>query len=398
MVREFKKTGVAAALTGALLATASLSSHAMVQLSTPGDIVLVPYVVCNLNADISQQKNTLVGLITFWKERLGLVYTNGAEDQPVDNLTQQKFAGPYQPAPAILANLAPDAPASLPVRARTGGRLLHWYFYDNRSVHLLDGVIPVTDNDFVRIDWCATIKSTSQETLSGVEGYLLISGGDDRNLLEVPSFAVYGHAYQIVGNWASQAFIPVVPNPYYTLDEFDDPTAGAEANIGSRGGYPGVRRLVSGTDFTDPVIGGSRFRRDIYMRYFLDPALATENKMVFWFNSNEDAVRGGSSKPVAGETYNSEQVYINSFSTVLPNELNIVTSTPTAPAFPGMIHTETDVLGTVVNTGIIRFGVPEVESTVPFTSSGVTFNMLGLGAGDNATQLQTEMATEGEDF
>jgi len=56
MVREFKKTGVAAALTGALLATASLSSHAMVQLSTPGDVVLVPYVVCDLNANISQQK------------------------------------------------------------------------------------------------------------------------------------------------------------------------------------------------------------------------------------------------------------------------------------------------------------------------------------------------------
>jgi len=398
MVREFKKTGVAAALTGALLATASLSSHAMVQLSTPGDVVLVPYVVCDLNANISQQKNTLIGLITFWKERLGLVYANGAADQPIDNLTGRKFEGPYQPAPAVLANLSPDGPALLPARGKTGTRLLHWYFYDKLSVHQLDGVIPVTDNDFVRIDWCSVIQSTGQQALSGVEGYMILSGGDDRNLLEVPSFAVYGHAYQIVGNWASQAFIPVVPDPYYTLDDFDTPANGAEGNVVNRNGYPAFRRLISGTDFTDPVIGGSRFRRDIYMRYFLDPALATENKMVFWFNSNEPSIRGGDSKPVAGETYNSEQVYMNSFSTVLPYELNIVVSTPTAPAFPGMIHTETDVLGTVVNTGVIRFGVPEVESTVPFTSSGVTFNMLGLGAGDNATQLQTEMATEGEDF
>jgi len=329
---------------------------------------------------------------------LGLVYANGAADQPIDNLTGRKFEGPYQPAPAILANLSPDGPALLPARGKTGTRLLHWYFYDKLSVHQLDGVIPVTDNDFVRIDWCSVIQSTGQQALSGVEGYMILSGGDDRNLLEVPSFAVYGHAYQIVGNWASQAFIPVVPDPYYTLDDFDTPANGAEGNVVNRNGYPAFRRLISGTDFTDPVIGGSRFRRDIYMRYFLDPALATENKMVFWFNSNEPSIRGGDSKPVAGETYNSEQVYMNSFSTVLPYELNIVVSTPTAPAFPGMIHTETDVLGTVVNTGVIRFGVPEVESTVPFTSSGVTFNMLGLGAGDNATQLQTEMATEGEDF
>lgn len=396
---EFKKTGVAAALTGALLATASLSSHAAVQLSTPGDVVLVPYVICDLDANVNNQTNTLIGLITFWKERLGLLYSGGAAEQPVDNLTGLKYEGAYQPAPPILANLAPDYARTLPSRFGTTQRLLHWYFYNERSVHQLDGVIPVTDNDFVRIDWCKVIRDTGQTALSGVKGYMILSGGDDRNLLEVPSFAVYGHAYQIVGNWASQAFIPVLPDPYYRLDTFDNTVDGAEGAVVRRAGYPAFRLLLSGTDFTDEMVNdGARFRRDIYMRYFLDPALSTENKMVFWFNSNEDTIRGGAVKPVDGETYDSQQAYKNSFSTVLPDELNIVTSTPADPKFPGMIHTETDPAGTVVNTGIIRFGIPEVESTVSFTSSGVTFNMVGLGAGANAAQLQTEMATEGEEF
>lgn len=399
---EFKKTGIAAAVAGALLATASLSSHAMVQLSTPGDVVLVPYVVCDMNSDVSKQRNTLVGLITFWKERLGLVYPDGAADQPYDVRTGLQWQGPYQPAPAVLANVVPGYNPSLPSRSKTAQRTLHWYFYDSISQHKLDGLISVTDNDFVRLDWCSLIRGAqAEEALNGVPGYMIVSGGDDRNFLEVPSFALYGHAYQIVGNWASQAFIPVVPDPYYTREVA--PSTLAHANVV---GYtydnaPDIYRLVSGTDFTDPFITDNiRFRRDIYMRYFLDPALATENRMVFWFNDNEPVIRGTETAPrVGGETYDSEQNYKFSFTIGLPAELNIITSTPAKPAFPGMIHTETETGGaTVVNTGIVRLGIPEIESTVPFTSSGVTFNMVGLGAGSNAAQLQTEMATEGEDF
>ncbi|HUM92186.1 MAG TPA: hypothetical protein PLM32_12555, partial [Candidatus Competibacter sp.] len=106
---------------------------------------------------------------------------------------------------------------------------------------------------------------------------------------------------------------------------------------------------------------------------------------------------------VPGETYDSEQNYLASFSVPLKNELNIILSTPAKPAFPGMLHQETETYGTkftVINTGIVRFGVPEVQSAYPFTSSGVAFNLLGLAPdGDETkTQLQTEMATEGEDY
>ena len=65
-----------------------------------------------------------------------------------------------------------------------------------------------------------------------------------------------------------------------------------------------------------------------------------------------------------------------------------------------MIHTEKEVAtgATVVNTGILRFGVPTENSDVPYSTSGVAFNMLSLGAGSNAKQLQTEMATEGAEY
>jgi hypothetical protein len=296
-------------------------------------------------------------------------------------------------------------------------RTIHWWFYDAQSVHKLNGVIPATDNDFVRFDWCSIIRETGQTTLNGVAGYMIFASDEvDRNKKAVPSFALYGHAYLIQGNWASQAFIPVLSNPIWSLNA----TGGILAyNVTERAGYPAFARLVTGNDFTQLSGTAPSVQRDVYMRYFLDPALATENRMVFWFNFNAgsyDAVGAAGlgypntsgvirSPAVAGETYDSEQVYRNSFSITLPYELNILVSRPSAPLFPGMIHSETEAYSgaTVVNTGVLRFGVPQAvalgptgqNSGVPFVSSGVSFNMLGLGASGNNAQLQTEMATLG---
>jgi hypothetical protein len=418
MVREFKKVGAAAAVAGALLASGS--SFATVQLSEPGDVLLVPHVVCDPAAD-EGQVNTLVGLITFDKSRIGL-YANDV----------------YYPAPWSLASFTvggyvPPTPgaASLPIRRTTKPtvytKTIHWWFYNTSSRHQLNGVIPATDNDFVRFDWCSTIRATGKTELNGVPGYLLFSSDEvDRDLV-VPSFALYGHAYMIQGDWASQAFIPVLPNPLLSLDADGNALV---RNVAKRSdGYPAITRLVSGSDFTHVNLADDRdltpLKRDVYMRYFLDPTLATVNRMVFWFNWGENT---GCNTPAclgytntvsisrgvsaAGETYDSEQVYKNSFSVGIPIELNILLSTPTDPAFPGMIHSEEEAYSgkTVVNTGIVRFGIPEAvaiydadpgagtdlrNSNVPFVSSGVSFNMLGLGAGGNAAQLQTEMSTQG---
>lgn len=404
MVREFKKTGVATALTGALLAAASMSSQAAVQLSSPGDVLLVPYVNCDVSA--ASAVNTMVGLITFYKERLGL--GSGTSDDP------------YRPAPALLANYLTRNTPRLPGVTRTPAaqdRAVHWYFYNTQSVHVLDGIIPVTDNDFVRFDWCSTLKTLNKLDDLGqgkTPGYMLfIDNRLDRlnsaTELLVPSFALYGHSYMIAGNWSTQAFIPVISNPVVTYTG-PNPDTDYIVNVSKRSGYPYIRRLVAGTDYTDIIADSATRQRDIYMRYFLDPSLATSNTMVFWFNSNSTSrtAPDGTTVPalrgtVAGETYDSEQNYMASFSVPIVNELNLLASNPTTPAFPGMLHQETEVYGgkfTVVNTGIIRFGVPEEKSNVSYSSSGVAFNMLGLSP-DPATQpvqLQTEMATEGAEY
>lgn len=401
MVREFKKTGVAVALTGALLATASMTSQATVQLTNPGDVLLVPYVLCDPTAN---NTNTLVGLITFYKERLGL-----------GNGYAAPATQPYLPAPTGVAGVTPYQAAVLPARVTsrpTTTRTLHWYFYDSRSVHKLDGVIPVTDNDFVRFDWCTTIKTLGFSTLYGTKGYLIFTDDfvDTKLLNEATpsystSFALYGHSYQITGNWASMAFIPVLANPLYApanpLADYDAATNPYTWNVWKSAGYPAFRRLVVGTDFTDYVRDGVTVTRDIYTRYFLDPALATRNDLVFWFNNNQDVVRAG----VPGENYDSEQVYRASYTVPMPNEVNVITLKPNDPTniIPATSHSETESYDTaskftVVNTGILRFGVPQVESTVSWASSGVSFNLISLGSGGNASQVQTELTTEGSSY
>jgi hypothetical protein len=188
MVREFKKVGAAAAVAGALLATAATNSNAAVQLSTPGDVMLVPYVLCD-DADSANRTNTLVGLITFYKERMGLY-------DPTD--------GTYYPAPTGLTGLTglplnPGLPERRSVKNPVT-RTLHWYFFNSRSEHQVDGIIPITDNDFVRFDWCSTIQDLGAD-LDGVKGYLIfvddVADTASSTVFPVPHFALYGHAYQI---------------------------------------------------------------------------------------------------------------------------------------------------------------------------------------------------------
>lgn len=452
---EFKKTGVAAAVAGALLAVSGVaqaftlaSGHNEIILSAPDDVMLVPHVICNRQAALADTVNTLVGLTTIFPNR--------------DRITTAQ-------------DFRPERQSRKPTTGVFTGKV-HWRWYNVRSEHKLDGIIDVTDNDFVRFDWCSILdRSGKLAELNGQPGYLLFhadaikfntannvligdglwqtSGGYryktnpsyelcavsregctlpkwqsldwrgaagpfDASVLRLTGYNaidpstgltvvpatpgynfdqriwLYGHSYLIQGDWASQAFIPILSAPIW------------DAVV--RSGYPAIERLVRGIDYTN--YSAALMYQDIVMRYFLDPALSRGNSMVFWFNSNQGAVANndltrcveaipGIRNRVPLETFDSEQVYQYSYTTCLPNELNVITSTPTAPAFPGMIHTETESGGaTVVNTGLVNIYVPQVNSTVEWLSSGVAFNLLALGAGANPSQIQTEMATAGADL
>lgn len=427
MTNVFKKTGIAAAVAGALMAVSggvqaqayrSLVENSII-LSAPDDVMVVPHVVCD-PAATGGQINTLVGITTIFPDR----GTGGRPDRRT---------------------------------SKGATRIMHWRFYNARSEHRLDGIIPVSDNDFVRYDWCAELAKSGQASLNGVPGYLIFhadsirfntvnnilvgesvvgtSGGmtmlaasneanaynrevysncadmgcplstweslnitiegkktsfdtsvlvpaaaNSANLAFNRTMWLYGHSYLIQGNWGSQAFIPVVTAPIW--------------DTVVRNGYPAIERLERGINYTTISVSPVTLYQNIVMRYFLDPALSTGNAFVFWFNSNQDVVR--SAVPI--ETFDSEQVYQFSFTIGLPNELNIIRSTPAAPAFPGMIHSGSDPRGPVVNTGLVSFYVGQVSSTVPWTSSGIAFNLLSLGAGGNNAQIQTEMATGSYDL
>jgi hypothetical protein len=194
---------------------------------------------------------------------------------------------------------------------------------------------------------------------------------------------LYGHSYLVKGNWQSQAFIPIISAPVW--------------DTVTRNGYPAIERLVRGIDFTTagaPNDQSVQLRyQNILMRYFLDNVdskLSEKNEMVFWFNSNQPIVR----RAVPVETYNSEQIYQFSYTTALPDELNVIRHTMNPEkVFPGMVNDGTDDRGRVVNTGFVHFFIPEVKYPVTWYSAGVAFNLLYLAPPGNTAQIQTEMAT-----
>ena len=48
---------------------------------------------------------------------------------------------------------------------------LHWYFFDQESVEVVDNTIPVTCEDFVRFDWKSSDRKKSLPSADGLVGY-----------------------------------------------------------------------------------------------------------------------------------------------------------------------------------------------------------------------------------
>lgn len=377
---NFKKLAVASAVAGTLGFAGSASAITM---GLAQEVMLVPMVTC----DTANQVNTLVGMTTQYASRI-----------------------------------------ASPMRRATKGtgadvRQIHWRWYDNTSQHRLDGVLNVTDNDFVRFDWCATVAAAGG-ALDGQTGYLLIHdeqlytvalpGPVDRVLL-------HGHGYRISGNWASQAFLPIMT------------AATADTGLGADG-YPRINNLRNGVNYdranqatavadsqTNAAVLAAPNFRQVALRYFLDPALSTGTDFVFWFNRNARGTAADQNfnrTTVPVETFDSEQVYRFSSNANLGLELNVVSSTPTAVAFAGM---NGGFDGDATNTGLVHFYVPVGAQSLSttavtygggfgandavagadgrgpwnFRNTGVTFGMVRLGAGANANQVQTELALEG---
>lgn len=286
----------------------------------------------------------------------------------------------------------PAVGALTPPKSSTGcnGRL-HFYFFDVNSVEIVNDTLPVTCEDFVRIDWGHIVYNPERPLPSaqGVPGYLVITD-NAANETKASDMILYGAAYLIQGNWASQAYIPVLP----LVDKVDGAAGDEVEHVGSF--LSAVNPVTSGMLLPSAGTGPAA---QFSLRYFGDPALNGDTRFVLWFPENSSA-RNNTTILV----YDADERAISARVSI-PNELNIVEvgadKTGSGNIRDGIVHTnaeEQTAVGPAVNTGFVLFNVrdydPAVSSVTPVEGSraGFAFSLIGLGSA--GTQVQTELAHE----
>jgi hypothetical protein len=409
MLANFKKFGVAAAVASALGAAGAAQAFS---LGDPADALLIPYVFAGANAK-GVVTNTLVGLVV----------ANPA------NVNLGQFAD-FSVNPPVAPDLATGNPGSIGHGTLTPGSKfngttpwctagrLHWYFFNIDSQEVADGTINVTCEDFVRLDW-NYITDQKFPSAKGVPGYMVISddiGGSTRG--GVSGLVLYGAAYQIRGNWGSQAFIPAVP-----LVDSVDGTVGDEVTH-SGAFVTNVIPVTAGLSLPYQSATSTADQSWFSLRYFLDPALNGATTFVLWFPDTAYQTRLTQQVVV----FDADELPVSA-ATSAPHELNLIQVDPTAnPAKPsaphtavlrdGLTHTNTDgsgtsAVGSAVNTGFVLFDVHDRHSSgsvvvdgntifegatvyTPFENSraGFAFSLIGIGGGSAPDQVQTELAHE----
>lgn len=337
-----------------------------ITLGEPGEALLVPGVTYDSAAGV----NTMVGITI--PSVLGgdpMVFPGGA---------------PY--GTALLTSGPAGVPAIIPVAPLEA---IHWFFFDENSVHQLDNGMPATADDFVAFDWGATVV-TSGAALDGVPGYLVFANTVCRPGNVVPGFAMFGDAVIIQGNWASCAYVPVLPMndtpdiaplvPWF----FDNviwlasiPTA--------------VSPLVSGIQLDDD--DGVLDNCVIDMRYFLDPALGGMTDLVVWMDRSYGP-------PAFPAPNNYANIAIDVFDTEedsgsanmdLSKELNIID----ASTLPWTTHVDADGL---TDQGFVYIELPELLDVGGIVAgpdaSMVAYSLIYFSGGATADQVQTALAHE----
>jgi hypothetical protein len=241
---------------------------------------------------------------------------------------------------------------------------LHWFFFDASSVEIVDGFLPVTCEDWVGIDFAAAIEKAPSAL--GVAGYLVIADAV-ANETTASTKILYGSAWLIQGNWATQAYIPVLP-----MLDIADGAPGDEVFHQGRDALKNVNPVRAGMQLAynkDTTAGFS-------LRYFLGSDPTGDTAFVLWFPDNSSA-RSNNTIWV----YDAEEGY-GSARASYPKELNILTVGP-----------EGDIQDWLDETGFVLFEVSDSTSTTNVSRGGIAFSLIGVDGG-NAVQIQTELAHE----
>jgi hypothetical protein len=338
MLANFKKVSVAAAVAAAL--GASGAAQAVIQ-GEPGDALLIPHVQTNGAGKL----NTMIGVIS-------------ASPQYV-NVTQ-----------------FPTLTAAAKTASSCNGKL-HWYFFDSKSIEIVDDTIPVTCEDFVPIDFGTIIEKRGLPSALDVPGYMVITdeaAGRDGGT-RASGMILYGAAYYIAGNWATQAYIPVLP-----LVDRADGTAGDEVEY-SGSFVTEVNPVTAGMLLPNKAGQAAWFS----LRYYLgDATLPGNTAFVLWFPDNS-SLRASQSILV----YDADERNVSA-RTSIPNELNIVRVSPTATG-------ESVIRDGLAATGFVLFNVADYSTSSSVTPdgsrAGFAFSLVGVN-GSNIEQIQTELAHE----
>lgn len=412
MMVNFKKIGVAAAVASALGA-AGAAQAAIV--GAPGDALLIPYVIAAETAK-GVVTNTLIGVTV--------------ADPNRSNPTQ--FADrSVNPPTADTIGVGTVSPWNRKFNS-TGAAYcndnasIHWYFFDIDSQEVADGTVPVTCEDFVRLDWNFLVTGNGTSAAPGfpsaknLPGYMVITdnkngAGRDSGLI------LYGAAYQIRGNWATQAFVPAVP----LIDRVDNTLGDEVIRSGSFLGQ--VNPVTAGIllPTTANSAPGSLNTSRFDLRYVADTAansaFPTSTTFVLWFPDTGYGVNVRERTNVL--VYNAEEGNVSA-TVSIPHELNLVQVDPLAdpkkPAAPhtsvlrdGLVHTESDragvtAVGPAVNTGYVSFDVKDWygSNTVVVDGNSITqsnaissegsragfaYSLINIGVSNNT---QTELAHE----
>lgn len=335
MLTKFKKFGVAAAVAAAL--GASGAAQAVIQ-GEPGDALLIPYAITTGLGKI----NTMVGIIS---------------------------ASPAQ----VAVDQFPTLTASAKTSTSCGGKL-HWYFFDINSVEIVDGTLPVTCEDFVPFDFAAITQNLP--SASSKPGYLVIAD-NDATPTKASGKILYAAAYQIRGNWATQAYIPVIP----MIDDVDTATRDEVLHDGAF--LKDVNPVTAGMALPVSADQSGLFS----LRYYLGANPVGSTEFVLWFPENSDK-----RKVQSILVYDGNEVAFSA-QTSIPNELNILEVSPTAA---GKAPYTGKIVDGLADTGFVLFNLKDgyTSTTTPNQSrGGFAFSLVGV-AGSTQEQIQTELAQE----
>lgn len=189
MNTSFRRTAIAAGMF-TTLAGASMSANAMI-VGDAGEANLVPFVVWD-DAILDDAADTVTSINTIVK----ITVPGAVGNKTIPNRFTAIHTTPTNGSFAVPGlNVPPFTGLQSAHTAK-----IHWYFLDQKSVHRLDGTIPVTPNDSAVIDWGAVVKASGiQPQLNGTVGYLVLTTETASTGVADADFAFFAEAWAIAG-------------------------------------------------------------------------------------------------------------------------------------------------------------------------------------------------------